>query len=66
MVIRNKEYYNQLDAEVKNDLRTLNYHIRQAERYKHIHELTKDGTTIFIVMQGLNSENRIWFGCFTK
>ena len=41
MVIRNKEYYNQLDAEVKNDLRTLNYHIRQAERYKHIHELTK-------------------------
>ena len=26
MVIRNKEYYNQLDAEVKNDLRTLNYH----------------------------------------
>ena len=50
MVIRNKEYYNQLDAEVKNDLRTLNYHIRQAERYKHIHELTKGRSGLYALI----------------
>lgn len=50
MVIRNKEYYNQLNAEVKNDLRTLNYHIRQAERYKHIHELTKGRSGLYALI----------------
>ena len=41
MVIRNKEYYTQFDEEMNRDHRALDYHIQQAENYKHIYQLTK-------------------------
>lgn len=62
MVIRNKEYYNQLNAEVEKDTRTLYYHIRQAERYKHIHELTKGRSGLYALIHKW-AERRNQFHC---
>ena len=50
MVIRNKEYYNQFNAEIEKDTQILYYHIRQAKRYKHIHELTKGRSGLYALI----------------
>ena len=47
MVIRNKEYYTQFDEEMNRDHRALDYHIRQAENYKRIYQLTKGRSGVY-------------------
>lgn len=47
MVIRNKEYYTQFNEEMKRDHRVLDYHIRQAENYKRIYQLTRGRSGVY-------------------
>lgn len=47
MVIRNKEYYAQFNKEMNRYHRALDYHIRQAEHYKRIYQLTKGRSGVY-------------------
>lgn len=47
MVIRNKEYYAQYDEEMKRIKRVVDYHARQAERYKRIYQGTKGRSGLY-------------------
>lgn len=50
MVIRNKEYYTQFNEEMKRDHRVLDYHIRQAENYKRIYQLTRGRSGVYVLL----------------
>ena len=50
MVIRNKEYYTQFNEEMKRDHRVLDYHIRQAENYKRIYQLTRGHSGVYVLL----------------
>ena len=50
MVIRNKEYYTQFDEEMNRDHRALDYHIRQAENYKRIYQLTRGRSGVYVLL----------------
>ena len=50
MVIRNKEYYTQFNEEMKRDYRALDYHIRQAENYKRIYQLTRGRSGVYALL----------------
>lgn len=46
-VIKNSEYYKQLNDILSHDHREIDYHIRQAERYKMIYHATKNRHGIY-------------------
>ena len=50
MVIRNREYYDQFNEEMERDHRALDYHIRQAENYKRIYQLTKGRSGVYALL----------------
>ena len=50
MVIRNKEYHTQFNEEMKRDHRVLDYHIRQAENYKRIYQLTRGRSGVYVLL----------------
>ena len=50
MVIRNKEYYTQFDKEMRRDRKALDYHIRQAENYKRIYQLTRGRSGVYVLL----------------
>lgn len=50
MVIRNKEYYTQFDEEMMKVHRAVNYHTRQAERYKRIYQITKGRSGLYALL----------------
>lgn len=42
MVIKDRVYYQNFLSETESNIRRIDYHIRQAERYKRLYELTKN------------------------
>lgn len=57
MVIRNKEYYTQFNEEMKRDHRVLDYHIRQAENYKRIYQLTRGRSGSIRLVEQMGQED---------